>query len=102
MSAFTVSLNSNTTTMESIEVFRTNVETSEQALRLLELIHQNFPQYTANFDLDDCDRILRIKSSELIRENSIPDFLQQNGFDAAVLADEIPPFIGNEAILSAS
>ncbi|MBL7839731.1 MAG: hypothetical protein JNJ75_06300 [Cyclobacteriaceae bacterium] len=88
--------------MEVIEVFKTNVETAEQAGRLIELIHENFPQFTANFDLDDCDRILRIKSAELIRENSIPDFLQQNGFDAAVLEDEIPPFIGNQIIVSAS
>jgi len=88
--------------MESIEVFKTNVETHEQAERLVELIHENFPQFTANFDLDDCDRILRIRSAESIRENSIPDFLQQNGFDAAVLDDEIPPFIGSQIIVSAS
>lgn len=88
--------------MNSIEVFKTNVETTEQAQQLLDLIHRNFPHYTANFDLDDCDRILRITSAELIRENVIPEFLQQNGFDAAVLADEVPPFIGNSVILSAS
>ena len=88
--------------MNSIEVFKTNVETTEQAQQLLDLIHLNFPHYTANFDLEDCDRILRITSAELIRENVIPEFLQQNGFDAAVLADEVPPFIGNSVILSAS
>lgn len=93
---------SNTTRMDQIEVFKTNVETHEQAARLVDLIHQQFPQYTANFDLSDCDRILRIKSVDSIRERSIADFLQQNGFDAAVLADEVPPFIGQAVILSAS
>jgi len=83
-------------------VFKTSVETHQHVKSLKPLLDSAAGKGKWNFALDDCDRILRIKSSELIRENSIPDFLQQNGFDAAVLADEIPPFIGNEVILSAS
>jgi hypothetical protein len=87
--------------METVEVFKTNVETGEQAEQLITLIVQNFPQYAVNFDLDDCDRILRVKSSISIQEASLIAILQKNGYDAAVLSDEIPPFIGNPLTLSA-
>lgn len=87
--------------MEIVEVFKTNVETGEQAEQLITLIIQNFPQYIVNFDLDDCDRILRVKSSISIQEASLIAILQKNGYDAAVLSDEIPPFIGNPLTLSA-
>jgi hypothetical protein len=88
--------------MEIVEVFKTNVETGEQAERLVALIHENFPHYTANFDLDDCDRILRVKSAGLIHESALLAILQNNGYDAAILTDEIPPFIGTTIVLSAS
>lgn len=87
--------------MEIVEVFKTNVETSEQAQRLVTRIYENFPEYTVNFDLDDCDRILRVKASGFIRESSLLELLHTNGIDAAILTDEIPPFIGKEIILSA-
>jgi hypothetical protein len=87
--------------METVEVFKTNVETGEQAEQLITLIVQNSPQYAVNFDLDDCDRILRVKSSISIQEASLIAILQKNGYDAAVLSDEIPPFIGNPLTLSA-
>jgi len=88
--------------MGTVEVFKTNVETEEQAERLALLIHDKFPEYVVNFDLDDCDRILRVKSTSLIRESSLVALLHNSGFDAAILADEIPPFIGNAAMLSIS
>lgn len=87
--------------MEIVEIFRTNVETGEQAEKLVRLIHENFPEYAANFDLDDCDRILRVKSSGLIHESSVLAILQNSGYDATILTDEIPPFIGNAIMLSA-
>lgn len=88
--------------MESVEVFKTNVKTGEQATRLVHVIHERFPHYTANFDLNDCDRILRIKSSVSIQESILIEMVRQHGFEAEVLTDEIPPFIGKEIILSAS
>lgn len=89
----TVSLISNRLVMEIVEVFKTNVETDDQAKHIVNLIRENFPDYTVNFDLDDCDRILRIKSSGFISESSLLNILHNNGFYAAMLTDEIPPFI---------
>ena len=46
-----------------IEVLKTDVENSISAVEILEHIHATFPTYHVNFDLKDCDRILRIKNS---------------------------------------
>ena len=46
-----------------IEVFKTDVEDSTSAVELLDHINANFPTYQVNFDLNDCDRILRIKNA---------------------------------------
>lgn len=76
--------------MEIIEVFKTNVETDAQAERLVALIQENFPAYAVNFDLNDSDRILRVKTSGSLHENSLLAVLHTHGVDAAILADEIP------------
>lgn len=88
--------------MEIVEVFKTNVETGEQAERLVTLIHENFPEYTVNFDLEDCDRILRVKAPNSIRESSLLTIIHNHGFDAALLTDEVPHFIGNTIRFSVS
>jgi len=72
-----------------IEVFKTNVIQCEQANGLLELIHETFDGYTANFDLQDCDRILRVKSrAESVDSFAIITILKNSGFEADVLPDE--------------
>jgi hypothetical protein len=45
-----------------IEVFKTNVKYQNVADKLIDLIHKTFIGYKANFDLQDCDNILRVKS----------------------------------------
>ncbi len=47
-----------------VEVFKTNVNTWRRAKFILDLIHQKFESCEANFDLDDCDNILRVESSD--------------------------------------
>lgn len=74
-----------------IEVFKTNVKCRIFAGLLVEQIHKMHAGYTANFDLDDCDNILRVKSSEgTIHSEPLILLLKQFGFDAEVLPDEIP------------
>ena len=46
-----------------VEVFKTNVTTWDHANRLIDQIHHTYREYKANFDLEDCDRILRVQSS---------------------------------------
>jgi hypothetical protein len=85
-----------------IEVFKTNVTQREQANRLLELIHETFDGYTANFDLQDCDRILRIKSAvAAIDSATIIALLKNSGFKADVLPDEehvSDPFLSESGV----
>lgn len=45
-----------------IEVFRTNVKTRKDAQQVLQKLAGHFPNYQFNFDLQDCDKILRVIS----------------------------------------
>lgn len=75
-----------------VEVFKTNVMDRQQAEVLIEQIHQNFPAYNANFDLDDCDKILRIESKNLFIDSVLLiGLLKKHGYEAEILADI--PFI---------
>ena len=49
-----------------VEVFKTTVSDSYYAKLLLTRIHARFSFYLANFDLSDCDRILRVQSTGVI------------------------------------
>lgn len=72
-----------------VEVFRTNVKTTEDARAVLEKIHQMFGNYKANFDLEDCDRILRVEDEQGVVEiTSMIGLLKASGFTAEVLSDE--------------
>lgn len=56
--------NSNTSKPNLIEIFRTNVEDESTADRTVNALHENFKNVSANFDLEDCDRILRVESMD--------------------------------------
>lgn len=49
-----------------IFVFKTSVKTSTQAKKLKQSIDSLLPNANWNFDLTDCDKILRIDSEENI------------------------------------
>jgi hypothetical protein len=73
-----------------IEVFRTNVNEQHHADRVIRMIHRRFSDYRANFDLTDCDRILRIKcSAGVIDSPAVVDLIGDAGYFAEVLPDEI-------------
>ena len=44
-----------------IEVFKTDVNDKDHARMLIDRIHKAFSHCRANFDLEDCDKILRVK-----------------------------------------
>ena len=72
-----------------VEVFKTNVEDQTQAKILVDQIHDTFSNYKANFDLDDCDNILRVASNqEFICATCLINLLQNFGFYAEVLPDD--------------
>lgn len=71
-----------------IEVFTTNVIGQENANMLIGLIHKTFTGYEANFDLQDCDNILRVKCiTGAIHVSGLISLLNDVGFCAEVLPD---------------
>ncbi len=83
-----------------VEVFKTNVEDLLRAKWLVSKIHETFFNYMANFDLDDCDNILRVECVEgLIKPNQLISFLEKYNCIAEVLDDEIPPYRVTNKIL---
>jgi len=68
-----------------IEVFKTDVLDKATARLLVKSLKQLFPGSKISFDLDDCDRILRIESSEPIDVRQVASSLQTEGHHAAVL-----------------
>ncbi|MBK9984617.1 MAG: hypothetical protein IPP15_20010 [Saprospiraceae bacterium] len=72
-----------------IEVFKTNVNDDEHAKMLIDQILFDFSQYKANFDLDDCDRILRIESvTGYVESQYFIDLLNSFGYNAERLPDD--------------
>ena len=70
--------------LKMIEVFKTNVQQSTDAVRLVQVLKQNFPSSRINFDLDDCDRILRVEGEDVDIEQ-IMGLVKGNGFRCSVL-----------------
>ena len=72
-----------------LEIFKTNVTESHQAELLIGQIQASFIHCEVTFDLDDCDRILRVKSPETINPQELINLLGRWGFHAELLQDEI-------------
>ncbi|MEO6685404.1 MAG: hypothetical protein ABIN24_05540 [Dyadobacter sp.] len=74
--------------MRMIEVFKTNVADREVANMLLDQIHLTFIGYRANFDLEDCDKILRVSfDSGIVQPLLILSLLKYFKHEAEVLLE---------------
>jgi hypothetical protein len=75
-----------------IEVFKTGVTDPLLADLLRNQIHQGFAGYEANFDLQDCDHILRIVCCHgKVKAEAVIELLRDWSVYAEVLADELSP-----------
>jgi hypothetical protein len=73
----------------TVEVFRTNVTDADDAASLLACIHARFPEYKTNFDLDDCDRILRVQcNTGFVHTQAIIRLMGDAGYYAIALTDD--------------
>lgn len=68
----------------NIEVFKTNVQEATIADKLIILIHEHFPGNKINFDMHDCDKILRVEGENLIASN-IVSIVNAHGFMCVIL-----------------
>lgn len=62
-----------------IAVFKTGVRTRGDADYLIKIMENQYPGYEINFDLEDCDHVLRIKGQEIKNKDVIALF-RKEGF----------------------
>jgi len=67
-----------------VEVFKTNVEQSQMAEQLISTLRIRFPFSKINFDLEDCDKILRIEGNQICIQTII-ELMKRRGFECEVL-----------------
>ncbi|RYU89647.1 hypothetical protein EWM62_13980 [Mucilaginibacter terrigena] len=67
-----------------IEVFKTNVQEKESSRVLIQKLLEHYPASKINFDLEDCDKILRVEGKDFCA-NSIIELLKLNGHYCEVL-----------------
>ncbi len=67
-----------------VEIFKTNVHDVLQAEKILALLNIRFPAFMINFDLHDCDKILRVKG-ESIPIEEIVSLVSANGVQCCLL-----------------
>ena len=67
-----------------VEVFKTNVEHRELAEQLASILRGRFVFCKINFDLEDCDKILRVEGNQICVE-SIIEIRSTHGFECEVL-----------------
>lgn len=67
-----------------VEVFKTNVQEITEAQEIVALLRFHFPESRINFDLHDCDKILRIEARH-VPARKVIDLVLQNGFFCDVL-----------------
>jgi hypothetical protein len=68
------------------EVFKTNVENHERASHIIQLIETNFPDSQVNFDLEDVDKIMRVKNSQN-QIDSIVELIKKHDIVCEILKD---------------
>ena len=67
-----------------IEVFKTNVHDFSEAQKVVALLNRHFPGSRINFDLDDCDKVLRVEGNNFITEK-VMKLVAEKGFVCSIL-----------------
>ncbi|WP_300598465.1 hypothetical protein [Niabella sp.] len=71
--------------MKRIEIFKTNVFDKATARVLVKNLKRIYPRSKINFDLEDCDKILRIESRQPIDIRQVHFSLKIKGYRADIL-----------------
>lgn len=68
----------------TVEVFRTTVQRTGDAETLVALLLRRFPDCAVNFDLEDCDHILRVEGAAFTAD-AVAALVRAHGFECSVL-----------------
>ncbi len=68
-----------------VEVFKTNISKIRQSKLLIKKLLQHFPSSCVNFDLDDCDNILRVEGDNICPLKIIT-LVTEHGYQCEALA----------------
>jgi hypothetical protein len=69
---------------QTVEIFKTNIFQEEDANQVILQLNKIFPNHKINFDLDDCDKILRVEGIN-IEPQPIINQLSIAGFQCELL-----------------
>lgn len=69
-----------------VNVYKTSVIEPQHARELLVSLQHQFPEKHFNFDLEDCDKILRVEG-DVLNSCEISRLLKNEGFDCVELLD---------------
>ncbi len=67
-----------------VEIFKTNVQKMDETKPIVHTLLGQFPLYKINFDLEDCDKILRIEGVFIEKEN-INLILKSLGYQCEII-----------------
>jgi hypothetical protein len=67
-----------------VEAFKTNVQKKTQSKMLLSILSKAFPSLKINFDLSDCDKVLRVEGDN-VEALSIMILVKEYGFRCEIL-----------------
>ena len=67
-----------------VEVFKTNVQKKAQSKMLLCVLSEAFPSSKINFDLSDCDKVLRFEGDNM-ETSKIMILVKEYGFTCEIL-----------------
>jgi hypothetical protein len=67
-----------------VEVFKTNVRKKTQSKMLRSILSEAYPSSRINFDLSDCDKVLRVEGDNM-DASTIMILVKEHGFVCEVL-----------------
>ncbi|WP_333600918.1 hypothetical protein [Flavobacterium sp.] len=68
-----------------IAIFKTNVQFQMDALQIVDSLEKKLVNAKINFDLEDCDKILRIAGTNSSKNQYIQHYMQQLGYYCEIL-----------------
>lgn len=72
----------------NVEIFKTDVSSKLISEIIISKLNKSFPDYIMNFDLDDCDKILRVESTnESIDIHKILGLLEANKINIELITE---------------